>query len=251
MKKFVKNKNDKTAGDNLILYGRHPVFAALNNPARRIKKLLCTAENAAEIRQKFPKVMVSIVERKELDKLLGGDAVHQGFALSCSPLEGLTLDELCNEAIESEKCTVLILDQVTDPQNIGAIIRSAAAFGAMAVIVQDKNSPKESGAMAKAAAGTLELVPVVRTANLSRAIEVLKKNGFWVAGMDGYAETTIDKLDKNGKIAVVMGSEGAGMRRLVEENCDMTIRLPISGKVESLNVSTAAAIVLYELGKAG
>lgn len=249
MKKNTKSKGQNATADNLILYGRHAVFAALNNPVRKIKKLLCTFENAAEIRQKFPTLMPAIVEKKELDRLLGNEAVHQGFALYCQPLEGWALDELCCTADSCDKCCVLILDQVTDPQNIGAIIRSAAAFGALAVIVQDKNSPKESGAMAKAAAGTLEIVPVVRTANLSRAIEVLKKNGFWVAGMDGYATTTIDQLDKNGKIAVVMGSEGSGMRRLVEENCDMTIRLPISEKVESLNVSTAAAIVLYELRK--
>lgn len=249
MKKNIKNKSEKSASDQLILYGRHAVFAALNNPARKVKKVLCTTENAGEIRKQFPQVSLNVIERKELDKLFGGDAVHQGFALYCNPLDGLTLDELCAAAETLNKCTVLILDQVTDPQNIGAIIRSAAAFGASAVIVQDKNSPKESGAMAKAAAGTLELVPMIRTANLSRAIEILKKHGFWVAGMDGYAETTIDQLDKNGKIAVVMGSEGAGMRRLVQENCDMTIRLPISAQVESLNVSTAAAIVLYELGK--
>lgn len=249
MKKFNKNKSDKTSDGDVLLYGRHAVYAALSNPKRKVKKLLCTVENFDDVRHKFPDVQIGVVERKELDRLLGAEAVHQGLALYCRPLEGWNLDELCVESQTQDVCRVLILDQVTDPQNIGAIVRSAAAFGAFAVIVQDKNSPKESGAMAKAAAGTLELIPIVRTANLSRAIEKLKKNGFWVAGMDGYAKTTIDKLDKSGKMAVVMGSEGSGMRRLVEENCDITIRLPISDKVESLNVSTAAAIVLYELSR--
>ena len=147
------------------------------------------------------------------------------------------------------QCHLLILDQVTDPQNIGAIIRSCAAFETLGLVVQDKNSPLESGAMDKAAAGTIEFVPVARVTNLSRAIETLKDNGFWVMGMDGYADTTIDKINKSGKIAIVMGSEGKGMRRLVQENCDSSVKLPISSNVESLNVSTAAAIALYELSK--
>lgn len=249
MKKNIKNKSEKTSAESVILYGRHAVFAALENPQRKIKKVVCTNENAAEIRRAFPHIVPVVADKKDLDKAVGREAVHQGYILYTEALEGLSLEELCIRSANSNKVSVLILDQVTDPQNIGAIVRSAAAFGAMAVIVQDKNSPKESGAMAKAAAGTLEIVPVIRTANLSRAIEILKKNGFWVVGMDGYAKQTIDQLDKNNKLAVVMGSEGAGMRRLVEENCDYTIRLPISDKVESLNVSTAAAIVLYELGK--
>lgn len=249
MKKFNHMPKSEKASDRVVFYGRHAVYAALNNPERQIRKVICTSDHAREVTERYPHLNCEVVERKVLDKMLGADAVHQGIALEARPLDGLTLDELCQVCEAVDKCCVLILDQVTDPQNIGAIIRSAAAFGAAAVIVQDKNSPKESGAMAKAAAGTLELIPVVRTANLSRAIDVLKKNGFWVAGMDGYAKTSIDQLDKNGKIAVVMGSEGSGMRRLVEENCDITIRLPISDQVESLNVSTAAAIVLYELRK--
>lgn len=245
-KKFGK---ENSGAKQLILYGRHAVMAALQNPRRRIIKLVCTAENAAEISRMFPHVSIETVDRKSIDKLLPPDAVHQGFALYCQPLEPVGLEDICRQAEKLERCCVLILDQVTDPQNIGAIIRSCAAFDALALIVQDKNSPQESGAMAKAAAGTLELVPSVRVTNLSRAAEILKKHGFWVVGMDGYANSTIDKMDKNGKFAIVMGSEGAGMRRLVEENCDLTVRLPISDKVESLNVSTAAAIVLYELSK--
>lgn len=247
MKKFNRNFQTKSEAKNLILYGKHAVFSALQNPERKIIKLMCTAENAKEISQKFPNVPLVTVDKKDIDKLLPNDCVHQGLALFCSPLQGMSIEELCARSERIDNARVLILDQVTDPQNIGAIIRSCAAFGAIAMIVQDKNSPLESGAMAKAAAGTMEFLPIVRVTNLSRSIETLKKHGFWVVGMDGYAKTTIDKMDKTGKLAVIMGSEGAGMRRLVEESCDITVKLPISDKVESLNVSTAAAITLYEL----
>lgn len=249
-KKFSKPTGGRN-GNQLIIYGRHAVMAALQNPYRQIEKLLCTAENAAEITRKFPDIYPIVTDKRDIDRLLSPEAVHQGFALYCKPLEGMSIEELCAKSERMDNAHVLILDQVTDPQNIGAIIRSAAAFGALAVIVQDKNSPEESGAMAKAAAGTLELIPMVRVTNLSRAIDTLKKAGFWAVGMDGYAKTTIDEMDKNGKLAVIMGSEGAGMRRLVEESCDLTVRLPIAENVESLNVSTAAAVVLYELSLAG
>ncbi|MBR4106002.1 MAG: 23S rRNA (guanosine(2251)-2'-O)-methyltransferase RlmB [Alphaproteobacteria bacterium] len=243
-KKFV----GETAKQSLIVYGRHAVLAALANPKRKIEKILCTKENAAEI-TKVSKISPRIVDRKEIDKLLGNDAVHQGFALFCSRLEDITLDELIDLAEAKKDCHVLILDQVTDPQNIGAIIRSAVAFDTLALIVQDKNSPLESGAMDKAAAGMIEYLPIVRATNLSRAIELLKDAGFWIVGMDGYAKTTVAELKKGGKTAIVMGSEGKGMRRLVEEGCDIAVRLPISEKTESLNVATAAAIALYEVNK--
>lgn len=248
-KKFSKPYQSKTNSQGLILYGRHAVLAALENPARKIHKLVCTSENAVSLRAKYPNLNIVTADKKDIDKLVSADAVHQGFALFCSELDNLSIEELCSMTENEQKCNVLILDQVTDPQNIGAIIRSCAAFGTKALIVQDKNSPQESGSMAKAAAGTMEMVPVVRVTNLSRAIETLKKNGFWVVGMDGYAKDNVDKIDKNTKLAVIMGSEGAGMRRLVEESCDITVRLPINPKVESLNVSTAAAVVLYELSK--
>ena len=248
-KKFVRHDIQKSTSTGLVLYGRHAVMSALENPNRKIKKLVCTSENATEIREKYASLNVVVADKKDIDKLVPADAVHQGYALFCSELDSLSIEELCYDTADDTRCSVLILDQVTDPQNIGAIIRSCAAFGVKAVIVQDKNSPQESGSMAKAAAGTLEFVPVIRVTNLARAIETLKKNGFWIVGMDGYATETVDKIDKNAKLGVVMGSEGSGMRRLIEESCDITVKLPINPKVESLNVSTAAAIVLYELSK--
>lgn len=245
-------KNIKPAPENnrqqLILYGRHAVLSALANPKRNLTKLLCTKENAEEIRR-LNIIQPQIVDRKEIDKLLPAEAVHQGFALFCSRLPDYTLDEIIDMAADQDNCHVLILDQVTDPQNIGAIIRSAVAFNTLALIMQDKNSPLESGSMAKASAGMIEYLPIVRVTNLSRAIEQLKDAGFWTIGMDGYAKTTPDSLKKGGKNAIIMGSEGKGMRRLVEENCDITVKLPMNEKVESLNVATAAAIMLYEINK--
>ena len=248
-RKFSKQSSAKTGSQGLVLYGRHAVISALNNPNRKISKLVCTPENALEIREKFPNLNIITADRKDIDKLVPSEAVHQGYALFCTPLDNLSVEELCEMTANDKKCNVLILDQVTDPQNIGAIIRSCAAFGSRALIVQDKNSPQESGAMVKAAAGTFEFMPIVRVTNLARTIEILKKSGFWVVGMDGYAKNNVDSIDKDSKLAVIMGSEGAGMRRLIEESCDITVRLPISEKVESLNVSTAAAVVLYELSK--
>ncbi len=247
-----KNKKPSSlSGAGLILYGRHPVMAALANPERRISKLLCTAETAAELKAPAAKRGISptVVDRKELDRILPREAVHQGFALYCAPLPDYSIEEICTMADVYNKCHVLVLDQVTDPQNIGAIIRSCVAFNTLALIMQDKNSPAETGAMAKASAGTIEHLPVCRVTNLSRAVKQLQEAGFWTVGMDGYANTTIDKMNKAGKTAIIMGSEGKGMRRLVEETCDSTVRLPISDKVESLNVSTAAAIALYEMNK--
>lgn len=249
MKKFHSAQANGNSSQQLIIYGRHAVLSALQNPKRKIQKLVVTAENRAEAEKIAPRAPLVVADKKEFAHILPEDAVHQGFALFCSRLDSYDISDLIALAENKQRCHILILDQVTDPQNIGAIIRSCAAFGTLGLVVQDKNSPLESGAMDKAAAGTAELVPVARVTNLSRAIEQLKNAGFWITGTDGYAETTIDKINKEGKIAVVMGSEGKGMRRLVQENCDSSVRLPISPRVESLNVSTAAAIALYELSR--
>lgn len=251
---MVKFKKNSSQSSSLLLYGKHPVVSAINNPKRFIGTIYATTENIAEVRTLCTSAgrdlsLIKVVEKKEIEKLLPPDAVHQGWAAAVKELETYTIEDICHWAEQQNNCHVLILDQVTDPQNIGAIIRSCVAFNTMALILQDKNSPTESGAMAKASAGMIEHLPLVRVTNLARALEVLKKHGFWVIGMYGYAKTTIDQMSKEGKTAIIMGSEGKGMRRLVEESCDGTVRLPISSKVESLNVATAAAITLYELNK--
>lgn len=235
--------------EEVIIYGKHAVLAALANPVRKIHKVFCLLENVGELRAVVGNRKLVVADKKEFEKLLPFEAVHQGVAAVAEALKNVDIDDICAKTENKENCSLLILDQVTDPQNIGAIVRSCAAFGAEALVVQDKNSPKESGAMLKAAAGTYEKMPVCRVTNISRAVEKLKKAGFWVVGMDGYAKDEIASLQKGGKMAVIMGSEGKGMRRLVSQSCDMLIRLPISPDVESLNVSNAAAIVLYELNK--
>ena len=254
MNKKHRGTQPQSDAPGLILYGRHAVFAALANPERNIGKILTTRENFDELkahcqRHNIDPAKIQIVERSDINKLLPADAVHQGYALYCAPLHGYTIEEICALADSRENGTVLILDQVTDPQNIGAIIRSCAAFGALALILQDKNSPAETAAMAKASAGTIDILPICRVTNLSRAINQLKTAGFWTIGMDGYAKDTLDKINKSGKNAIIMGSEGKGMRRLIEESCDMIVKLPIDPRVESLNVSTAAAIALYEMSR--
>ncbi len=248
MTKKLRNKHQSNEKQQLIIYGRHAVIAALKNPKRQINKILCTQENASEI-QKQTSFPFQIVERKEIDKLFSTETSHQGFVLFCSRLPNYSIEDIIDMSLKHNKCHILILDQVTDPQNIGTIIRSAVAFNTLAIVMQDKNSPLENGAMDKAAVGTIEHMPIARVTNLSRAIEQLKKANFWTIGMDGYATTTIDKINKSGKTAIVMGSEGKGMRRLIEESCDISVKLQISPLTESLNVATAASIALYEINK--
>ncbi len=232
--------------NQVLIYGRHAVVCAIKNPKRKIYKLMCTADNQKDVG--FAKhIKPIIVDRKEIDKYVGRDAVHQGFLLFAEPLQTIDVQDVVDICENNNNARVLILDQVTDPQNIGAIIRSAVAFGVDALVVQDKNTPQENGTIIKASAGTYEYINIARVTNLSRAIETLQQNGFWVVGMDGYAKTTIKNFKASGKIAVVMGSEGKGMRRLVEEHCDETIKLEMNSNVESLNVSVAASIVLHEI----
>lgn len=236
-----KNKQKST----FWLYGHHAVTAALHNPNR--EKIEIRLTNESEIDKKVLKNLpVKIVSRQELDSLLPPGAIHQGVALSVKPLEPVYLEDIIRLTQSKERSVLLILDQVTDPHNIGAILRSSAAFNADAVILPDANAPEETGTLAKSACGALESVPLVRVANLVRAIRELKDAGYWVLGLDGYADQFITDDKLPAKTVFVLGSEGEGMRRLTAEKCDYTIKLPICDKMESLNVSNAAAIALYE-----
>ena len=229
-----------------LLYGKHASIAALANPMRKIKRVLVTKNTHAELGEKaFAGIKnLQIVDGKKLDDLLPREAVHQGIALECEPISQLDLQDFL---VENSDKPLLILDQVSDPHNVGAILRSAAAFDAGAVVVTDRNAPQESGVMAKTASGALELMPLITVGNLSQAIEHLKKAGYWIYGLDGEAKQTIAEAKLTGKIALVLGAEGRGLRRLTAERCDGLIRLPISPKMESLNVSNAAAVALYAL----
>jgi len=227
----------------------HAVAAALANPARRLRRLLLTddAEAAvlARVKQPWP-IQAERVDRQRLDQLLGRDMVHQGMAL----LADLLAPPSLAQALEREG-PVLVLDQVTDPRNVGAIMRSAAAFGVAAVIVQDRNAPEETGALAKAASGALEKVPLFRAVNIARTIVALKAAGLWCVGLDASGAPLSAAAIGNRRVALVLGAEGEGMRRLTRETCDETAGLAMpkghESEMESLNVSAAAAIALYEL----
>lgn len=223
-------------------WGKHAVAAALDNPERRVLKAWATRE-AAEFMQ-FPKeVPVTLADVADLGRLVPSDAPHQGVVIEVEPLEDMWLGDLLRDA--EERATLLVLDQVTDPHNVGAILRSAAAFGAVGIVTQDRHSPPESGALAKAASGALERVPWARVVNLARALEDIAEAGFWRIGLAG--EVTLDLKDALGppQIALVLGAEGPGLRANTREHCDALARLPISSAIESLNVSNAAAVALY------
>lgn len=237
-----KQKSNNT----LWIFGHHAVVAALQNP-NRDKILLKMTKESSLPAELIVDITTQIVSRQEIDALAGIGAVHQGLALQVKPLAMPALDEVLADI--PEKAVILILDQVTDPHNIGAILRSATAFNACAVIIPDANAPQESAVLAKSACGGLEVVPLIRVTNLVRAMQQLKDAGFWCLGLDGYATNLIGDKKLPQKCAFVLGSEGDGMRRLTAENCDYTIKLPISEKMESLNVSNAAAIALYEFNR--
>lgn len=233
------------------LWGLHAVREAWNNPDRVIHSLLVT-ENTAKIAEEWgvqkgirrPKA--DEVERRIIEKRLPQGAVHQGIAIQCSPMEEVFLSDIIIKSTIHDKMMIVMLDQVTDPHNVGAILRSACAFGASAMIVQSRHAPEMTGTMAKAACGAVEYVPIIREVNLSRAIEQLQENGFSVIGLDEAGES-IQSLPKNDKVCLVMGAEGPGLRHKVKENCSSLLRLPTDGPVPTLNVSNAAAVAFYAL----
>jgi 23S rRNA (guanosine2251-2'-O)-methyltransferase len=217
----------------VLLYGRHAVTAALSNPARRLRRLHATERAREPLQAGLPgglpeELNVQICDEARLARLLGPDVPHQGLALEVDMLPDISM-----------------LDQVTDPQNFGAILRSAAAFGAAAVISQDRHSPTETGALAKAASGTLEIMPWCRVVNLSRALETIAEAGYWRIGLTGHASQDLSSALDGTRVCLVLGAEGAGLRQNVADHTDVLARLPISSRVESLNVSTAAAVALY------
>src|SRR3954464_5380448 len=224
------------------LWGRHAVAAALDNPDRKVLRAWATRE-AMEYMQLPKEGAVTRAEAPDLGRLVPADAPHQGIVIEVEPLEDVWLDGLLHEA--AERAVLLVLDQVTDPHNVGAILRSAAAFGAIGIVTQDRHSPPESGVVAKAASGALERVPWARVVNLARALEEIGEAGFWRIGLTGDAGTDLKDALGPDRVALVLGAEGAGLRLNTREHCDALARLPISDAIESLNVSNAAAVALY------
>jgi 23S rRNA (guanosine2251-2'-O)-methyltransferase len=223
-------------------WGKHAVAAALDNPDRKVTRAWATQE-AAGFMQFSKDVQVTLADVADLGRLVPHDAPHQGVVIELEPLEDVWLDEILSAA--SERSVLLVLDQVTDPHNVGAILRSAAAFGAVGIVTQDRHSPPESGALAKAASGALERVPWARVVNLARALDEIGEAGFWRIGLAGDVDTDLKDALGSPRVALVLGAEGPGMRQNTREHCDALARLPISDAIESLNVSNAAAVALY------
>ena len=237
-----KRSNPRGTSGRPRMWGKHAVAAALDNPNRKVLRAWATREGAAAMQ--FPSgVPLTFADVADLGRLVPQDAPHQGVVIEVHPLEEVWLGDLLGDA--PDNAVLLVLDQVTDPHNVGAILRSAAAFGAVGIVTQDRHSPPESGALAKAASGALERVPWARVVNLARALEEIGEAGFWRIGLAGDADMTLKDALGPPRIALVLGAEGPGLRPNTREHCDALARLPISDSIESLNVSNAAAVALY------
>jgi 23S rRNA (guanosine2251-2'-O)-methyltransferase len=246
----LKNNNS----NRLWLYGTHAVFAALSNENRKIHKILCINkyyDSILEIllQRNLPKNLIHLCDRVAIEKVLPEDAIHQGIAVEVDFLEVENLNVFTANLEENKNACVLLLDQVSDSRNIGSIVRSSVAFDVNGIIFTKANFPKENGAMVKAAAGGFEKIKLIEVANLANAIAHLKKEGFWIVGLDAHTSMNIHQLDSFPKIALVLGAEGEGMRELTKKSCDFLVKIPQSNNMESLNISNATAIALYEIYK--
>lgn len=235
-----RDRERRTDGP-IVLYGWHTVVAALNNPKRTILKLLLTENAARRLAEENieTRVIPESVRPGDIDRLLSPDAVHQGLYAEVEPLDAPGIPNLRRDGI------VLVLDQVTDPHNVGAILRSAAAFAVTAIVTTARHSPEVTGVLAKAASGALELVPFVTIQNLARGIEELKDRGFLTVGLDSAGDANLSELPLTAPLALVLGAEGKGLRQLTRTTCDHVARLDLPGDIKSLNVSNAAALSLY------
>ena len=232
---------DGAADDVVILYGWHTVAAALANPQRRIRRLLVTENAARRLADDHidTRVTPEIVRPNLIDQRLGPDAVHQGLLAEADPLPSPDIDALAQEGI------VLVLDQITDPHNVGAIMRSAAAFAVKAIVTTARHSPEATGVLAKSASGALELVPLVTVQNLARALAEMSDQGFLTVGLDSQGSESLGAATLRQPLALVLGAEGKGLRQLTRETCSVVARLDMPGEIKSLNVSNAAVLALY------
>ncbi|KCZ48578.1 MULTISPECIES: RNA methyltransferase [unclassified Hyphomonas] len=238
------NKGHTTSDSGVWIWGVHAVEAALANPERKLIELLATENAAARLPADAPKPQ--IVTAKDIDPRLPPGSVHQGLALRAEPLDPVALEDLIHEGVER----IVVLDQVSDPHNLGAIYRSAAAFGFGALVLQTRNAPPITGIVAKSAVGAIETVAEARVVNISRALEQLGEAGYHTVGLAGEGEADIAQAVKGaGKLAIVLGAEGPGLRPGVAKACAELARIPISAAMESLNVSNAAAIAFYEAAR--
>lgn len=237
----------------MTLFGTHAVEAAILNPTRAMQAIYCTdatedwaykiVEQARKLGMKRPNPV--LLEKQAFDRALPKGTVHQGIGIDAAALSEVFLPDIVNITVHKEKSVIVLLDQVTDPHNLGAVMRSACAFGADAIIVQSKYAPELNGIVAKTACGAVEHLAVIYETNLARAIETLQENGYFALALDERGEKTINEAPKYNKTLLVLGAEGAGLRPLVRDKCDVLVKLPTSGALSSLNVSNAAAVALY------
>jgi len=229
----------------VILYGWHTVKAALENPQRHIRKLYATENAARRLAEESIPLEVSpeLVRPDAIAHRLGPDAVHNGLLAEADPLPAPELEELAPHGI------VLVLDQITDPHNVGAILRTAAGFAVAAVVTTARHSPEATGVLAKSASGALEYVPIVSVQNLARALEALRERGYLLVGLDSSGDTDLGDAELRAPLALVLGAEGKGLRQLTRTTCDVVARLDLPGRIKSLNVSNAATLALYVASK--
>ncbi|MCC6888166.1 MAG: 23S rRNA (guanosine(2251)-2'-O)-methyltransferase RlmB [Hyphomicrobiales bacterium] len=228
--------------DRAVLYGWHTVTAALRNPVRRLHRLLATDNAARRLAEEGIGATAEIVRPSAIAERLAPDAVHQGLYLEADPLP---IPDLGATMAAAPHAPLLLLDQITDPHNVGAILRTAAAFGVAALITTARHSPEATGVLAKAASGALEYVPIVTVQNLARAMAELKQRGVLLVGLDSAADAVLESLPLRIPLALVLGAEGKGLRQLTRMSCDHVGRLVLPGAIKSLNVSNAAALALY------
>jgi len=233
-----------------MLYGLHAVAAAWANPARQCRRLWATRNGWANLGDQVADPLPNrpppnLVDRDELERLAGPGAIHQGLVLDAAPLNAPSLEELADSPPPGKPAIIVMLDQVTDPHNVGAILRSASVFGAIGMVVQDRHTPPVTGTLARSASGAVDQVPIVRVTNLARALEKLTEAGYFSIGLAEQADRPLAAIDPTDRTVLVLGAEGDGLRRLTRERCDMLASLPSRGALASLNVSNAAAVALY------
>ncbi|MGN6284597.1 MAG: 23S rRNA (guanosine(2251)-2'-O)-methyltransferase RlmB [Afipia sp.] len=236
-----RGREGRPSDGPVILYGWHTVAAALANPKRKIRKLFVTENAARRLAEENidTRVTPEMVRPSDIDRRLGPDAVHQGLLAEADPLPSPDIDTLPQDGI------VLVLDQITDPHNVGAILRSAAAFAVKAVVTTARHSPEATGVLAKSASGALELVPMVTVQNLARALGEMKNTGFMTVGLDSAGSDNLADVPLQAPLALVLGAEGKGLRQLTRETCGIVARMDMPGEIKSLNVSNATALALY------
>ncbi len=237
------DRASETEEDGAILYGWHAVYEALSNPNRRFRSLLATENGARRLSEVFHNLPIAptIVRPGEIDRRVSADAVHQGLLLHAESLPALTVEDLPAESL------ILVLDQITDPHNVGAIVRTACAFGVDAILTTARHSPAATGVLAKAASGGLEHVPFCIARNLAGALQTLSERGYLCIGLDSEGEKPLAAIEVRRPLALVLGAEGKGLRQLTRERCNVLARLDVPGHIKSLNVSNAAAVSLYDV----